>query len=92
MCFQFLVTITAPLQLPLAALEGSKQRRSVGKRHRSLISAGDPLVAPDWMLAVCSPMRFVCARRRATGLVGVWRSIARLLNQVTGAGQAAVVI
>ena len=43
-------------------------------------------------MAMRCPMRCVCARRRAAGLVGVWRSMARLLNQVTGSEHAAVVI
>ena len=52
------------------------------------------LAAPGRMLALRRPMRPVCAcaRRRATGLVGDWRSIAPLLSQVPGAGNAAVVI
>ena len=41
----------------------------------SSMTVAEPLVAPDMTLVVRSPMRCICAHRRAAGLVGVWRSI-----------------
>ena len=59
--------------------------------HKGL-PASCRLAAPDTAMAMRSPRRRVCARRRAAGLVGVLRSIAVYSGIACLAGRAAEVI
>ena len=72
------------------------QRSTISTTHGKLTFWGMPhvLAAPGRMPALRRTMWPVCARRQtsAAGLIGDWRSIASLLSQVTGAGDAAVVV